>query len=355
MKFIHMADMHFDSPFATLANKGFSDIRRLEQRNALKKIVEYIKENNIEYLFIAGDLYEQKEIRKSTIEFINNEFKKIPNTKIFIVPGNHDPFIKDSFYDKFDFFDNVYIFKEKIGKYEDNNIRIYGVGFTDFYQNENPLEKTDIIKDSKVTILLSHCDINGVKDKNGFSYNPILLSKLKELDFDYAALGHIHNSKFIENEKIAYAGSTISQGFDELGDHGVIIGEINDKKLTTRFFKVDDRIFTEVELNVDNLLSNEDIIEQINEMKLKEKEMVKILLVGNRKFNIELKKILDLNQNKNIIKIKDKTKINIDLEKLSKQNSLKGLFVKEVLKRYDQNQISQEDLQEIIQLGLDAM
>jgi len=116
MKFIHMADMHLDSPFASLANKEqFAKERRLEQRQVMKQIVEYIQENNIPYFFIAGDLYEQEYIRKTTIDYINNLFKEIPNAKIFITPGNHDPYINNSFYKTFNWADNVHIFS-KIGR-----------------------------------------------------------------------------------------------------------------------------------------------------------------------------------------------------------------------------------------------
>ena len=81
MKFIHIADMHFDSPFVNLSDKeNLGDLRRLEQRRVFKKIIEYIKENDIKYLFISGDLYEHKYIKKSTIEYINNLFKEIPRT-----------------------------------------------------------------------------------------------------------------------------------------------------------------------------------------------------------------------------------------------------------------------------------
>ena len=356
MKFLHMADMHFDAPFSTLATKNnLGDIRRLEQRNTFRKIIEYIKEKQIDYLFIAGDLYEEKDLRKSTIEFINNEFSKIPNTKIFIVPGNHDPYIKNSNYEKFDFCENVYIFKEKIDVYEDENIRIYGVGFTDFYMNENPLKDLKIEKDLKTTILISHCDINGVKDKNGFSYNPILLSKLKELDFDYAALGHIHNIEFNPDEKIAYSGSVISLGFDELGAHGVIVGEFINGKLKTEFLPIDDRIFTEYELNVENYTSNEEIIEKINDLNFNEKESVKIILTGNKNFDIDTKKIVGLIVNDSVIKIKDKTRVNVDIEKLVNENSLKGLFIREVIEKYNNNEIDEEDVEKIIQIGIDAM
>ena len=41
MKFIHMADMHFDSPFTALSNhSNMGNLRRVDQRKALKKIIE---------------------------------------------------------------------------------------------------------------------------------------------------------------------------------------------------------------------------------------------------------------------------------------------------------------------------
>lgn len=68
MKFVHIADMHLDTPFITLSNEtDLCKLRRIEQKETLKKIIEYIRENKIPYLFISGDLYEHKYIRESTI------------------------------------------------------------------------------------------------------------------------------------------------------------------------------------------------------------------------------------------------------------------------------------------------
>ena len=58
MKFVHIADIHFDMPFTILSKNGLAEERRLDQRKAFQKMINYIKENNIELLFIAGDLYE---------------------------------------------------------------------------------------------------------------------------------------------------------------------------------------------------------------------------------------------------------------------------------------------------------
>ena len=68
MKFIHIADLHFDSPFVNLSDREtFGDLKRLEQRKVFKKVIDYIKENNVDCLFISGDLYEHQYIRQSTI------------------------------------------------------------------------------------------------------------------------------------------------------------------------------------------------------------------------------------------------------------------------------------------------
>ena len=74
MKFVHIADMHFDAPFTSLnAVENLGEKRRLEQRNAFRKIIDFVLKNDVEYLFIAGDLYEHEYVRKSTIDFIVKE------------------------------------------------------------------------------------------------------------------------------------------------------------------------------------------------------------------------------------------------------------------------------------------
>lgn len=128
MKFAHVADMHFDTAFTSLDNrKDLGNLRRLEQRDAFRKMIEEIKQRDIPYLFISGDLYEQKYIKQTTIEYINQLFKEIPQTKIFISPGNHDPYLVNSFYSKYVWEKNVHIFGNKVEKIETEEANIYGV------------------------------------------------------------------------------------------------------------------------------------------------------------------------------------------------------------------------------------
>lgn len=201
MKFVHIADLHLDAKFDNLGQiEGIPTKRRIEQRKAMKDIINYIKENDIEILLIAGDLYEQNYITKSSIEYINNLFLEIPDVNIFISPGNHDPYISNSFYTTYEWAKNVHIFKDKIEKIDINeNTHIYGYGFTDFYCKESEIEEIEIEEPNDVNILLTHGTLDGSGEER--EYNPIKSNKLKQLGFDYIALGHIHKPYYKE-EKI---------------------------------------------------------------------------------------------------------------------------------------------------------
>lgn len=357
MKFVHIADMHFDIPFTSLNIKGdLGDIRRLEQRKIFNKIIAYIKENNVDYFFISGDLYEHDYVKKSTIDFINDCFSQIPNTKIFISPGNHDPYVLGSYYDTYNFASNVYIFKGDIEKKELNDLNVYGMAFKSFYMNGIDLNSIGNLSLDKPNVFVVHCDLNGSKDEDGFSYNNINESKLKALKFNYVAMGHIHKNNFAKDNTILYPGSTISMGFDELGEHGMIVGEISDDgKISTDFIRLDDREFIELELSVEEYSSEEELVLEIQKLELNESNFYKIILKGKRNFEINALKILKLVNIENILKIKDQTKLNYNLETLAKENNLKGYFVREAMKKIEEGICNKEEIEKAIEIGLDVM
>lgn len=360
MKFVHIADMHFDSPFVNLSDKDImGDLRRLEQRKVFNKVIEYIKENKIEYLFISGDLYEHKYVKQSTVEYISNLFKEINNTKIFISPGNHDPFIKDSYYNKFNWSENVKIFKAKIEKIETEDADIYGFGFNDFYCTNCGIEEFEVENKNKTNIFIIHGTLDGasIEEKQ---YNSMSKKMLKEKGFDYIALGHIHKLDFNneQNQNIVYPGSTVSLGFDELGEHGMITGEIQKGKIEIKFVPLDDETFKEIELDISELNSKEELIEKINSLEIKNNEYIKIILNGNRNFEINTYEILKFIFNDRIIKIKDFTKLAYDLEKIKNENTLKGLFAQEMINRLNSENITEEEkeiIEKAIEIGFEAL
>lgn len=358
MKFVHIADIHMDSPFVNLSDKeNLGDLKRLEQRKKIKEVIEYIKENKIDMLFIAGDLYEQQYIKQTTIEYINNLFKEIPETQVYIAPGNHDPYLKNSYYSKYKWNENVKIFNSKIEKIEQNEVDIYGYGFEDFYCTECGIENLEIENPEKENILIMHGTLDGanIEEKQ---YNSISTKMLEEKGFDYVALGHIHKTNFNKENKIIYPGSLVSLGFDELGQHGMIVGEIKNKKLNIEFIPIKASEFVEKRIDVTEIISKEELIEKIDSIKIQPNEYVKIILEGKRNFEINTYELYKLIQEQKIIKIKNKTKINYNLEEIENETTLKGLFAKEIKQKLDSKNLTNEQreiLEKAIEIGFEAL
>ena len=358
MKFVHIADMHFDMPFTLLSDRAnLGEVRRVDQRKAFRKMIEYIKENEIPYLFISGDFYDHEYIRESTIEFINEEFKTIPDTRIFITPGNHDPYLKNSYYNKYEWNSNVKIFTSQIEKVEDENACIYGFGFEDYYMQNSKINEISIEDNSKINILITHGSIDGGYgyDDNR-TYNPMSSKELKQLGFDYVALGHIHKRNLNkDNNTIIYPGSTISLGFDELGKHGMIVGNIDKNSKKIEFIELDEKEFIEVEIDITNINNVEELLEKISEIQLQENGLYKIILTGIRNFEINTYKLCKMIEIRNIIKIKDKTKIAYNLESIANDTTLKGIFAKEMLNKLKEDGIDKEMVEKAIEIGIDAL
>lgn len=340
MKFVNVADVHFDIPFRKISDRaGLGRERRIDQRKAFKSVIEFVKENNVDYLFIAGDLYEHEYIQESTIEYINNLFKTIKDTKIYITPGNHDPKIKNSYYETYKFADNVKIFTNRLEIVENSDCDIYGYGFNNFEMTENSLDNLQIKNPDKINVFISHGDIY-----NKSIYNPMDI-KLLESKFDVINLGHIHKRDDY------YPGSLISLGFDEPGMHGFIYGEIGaDKHLRKEFIAVDDKQFVKEEVDISNILSNEELIEQLNSFENKN-FLYEIELIGERKFKIEIELGL---LPKNVIKIKDKTALPKEESEIN-ENSLYGIFIKNLKTKLENNEITSKEYDDILELEKQVM
>ena len=385
MRFIHMADIHFDSPFTVLASRNnLANIRRLEQREAFKKAIEYIKVEKIPFLFISGDLYEQEYIRESTIEYINNVFKTIPETRIFISPGNHDPFLSNSFYNTFNWNKNVTIFNSEIKIIETEEADIYGFGFTDFYCENSRIEEIKLKNKNKINILITHGALDASKTLD-MQYNPLNSNKLKEIGFDYIALGHIHKANYENNRNnFIYPGSLISFGFDELGEHGFLDVEINknnseinnlinlkinnnnlnnsginknnlkiNKKI--KFIKADKRVFEEIKLNISEINSEEELIEEIKNIKTDKQKNYKVILEGYKNTEINLNKIQKMVLNETILKVKDFSKMKYDINELANQNNLKGVFINRILQKEQEGICTKEEMEEAIEIFINAL
>lgn len=277
MKFLHTADLHLDSAFCADTATA-SAARRAEQREVLKRIFDTAKKNDCDMILIAGDLFDTVLVTPETRELclsLFSDFKK----PIVISPGNHDPYVNGSFY-KTPLPENVCVFSSTELQYFDFpslGTTVAGYAFTSQSLPTSPLEGQVISRENESILLLcAHTELDTPTSR----YAPVLSADLARHGFTYCALGHVHNIPTTA-ENIRYCGFAEGRSFDELGDGGVLIVEINENgELDVKKHTVSEHRFLWEEISVDGLGDIENIEKTIRE-KIKE-------LVGDKKTHLRI-------------------------------------------------------------------
>lgn len=356
IKVLHCADLHFDTPFKEL-DKEVSDISKNELLEVFKNIIDLAIDENVEVLLIAGDVFDNLTVNKNTLFFISDQIKRIKNIKVFISSGNHDPYNEKSFYNMINWPENVHIFKGdmEFKEVEELNLIVWGAGFRNNYENETLLKKVNIDND-KINIMLLHGEITSINSKN--EYNPIYINDIYESNMDYIALGHRHKFSGILRAGMttyAYSGCPQGRGFDEEGEKGVIVGDVYKGGTDLRFFPVYKREYITREVDITNTYNHDEVVHKIVSELYDEEidnNFYKIILKG------EIKEYFNLNEKLLIEKLKDKfyyikiinnTSIEVNLEELSRDYSIKGKFISKI---FEQLKYLSDDDKEILELAL---
>ncbi len=227
VKILHAADLHLDSAFVGLPQEA-ARARRAGQRALLETIVEKANELQADLLLLAGDLLDGKNAYYETAAAISASLAKC-RAKVFLTPGNHDPYDAASPYRSVRFPENVHIFtNETIESVElpELGCVVYGAGFTDAVCENPLLDGFRAADNGLLHILVLHGDCTEGASKN----NPIRKRDLEQSGLHYAALGHIHKGTsvlYAGKTAYAYPGCPEGRGFDECGEKGVLFGSID--------------------------------------------------------------------------------------------------------------------------------
>ncbi|RCX16072.1 DNA repair exonuclease SbcCD nuclease subunit [Anaerobacterium chartisolvens] len=378
VKFLHCADMHLDAPFTSLASYEKVQLRQRDLKEVFKRIIDAARDENVDILLVSGDLYEHNYVKKSTVELINDAFSSIKHIKVFIAPGNHDPYIPGCYYEKFKWSDNVHILAGESCciKLDDMGVCIYGAGFGSFYEERTLISGIAPVDEGCINILLTH----GTVDMNfkASVYNPMSGNELAALNMDYIALGHFHNRiEDIGGYGVVYnPGSPEALGFDEPGEHGAFMGSIykdNEKssKLDLRFLTLGKRFYEQKDINIGGCCSEQQVISKIEDAiclcpagrpggKKPADGLYSVTIRGSAGDFKWVKAELIENYFRDklfFLKLANEAGTDYNIDEIINEPGLRGLFVRKVLKLMDQAQGNhdRELLHKAMHYGLEAL
>ena len=356
MKIIHCSDLHLDSRMQSNLDGKKAKERRDEILITYQNMVKYAVENDVKVILIAGDLFDKKNITVKARNIVIDSIVSNPEIDFIYLKGNHD---ESGFLGDLESIpENLKLFcTERWRTYTYGKITISGIEFGKLTDYE--IYNTLFLNKSDFNIVTMHGQESKyeMKDKTEI----INISSLKNKNIDYLALGHIHKYKQenLDTRGIyCYSGCLEGRGFDECGEKGFVLLDIDEEtlKYTSNFIPFAQRTLYEVNVDVSlskSTLDTEKLID--NELRnISQDSLIKIVLKGKVDVDTEI----DINylekKYKSIYyfaKIYDETTLKIDFMTYQNDISLKGEFIRLIL---SQN-LPEDEQRKIIITGIKAL
>jgi len=354
IRIMHIADVHFGRPASGL-DKNLRNIRRQEVRTSFSDAISYAKEKMVDVVLIAGDFFDTSDTDKSTVNFIKGEFKKISDIPVFIAPGNHDP-LGNAYKMLMDGeCENVTVFTKHAESktFPNKKFAVHGIGFESEIVNRSLLKELAVVDDDLINIAVLHGDLAPTSD-----YNPILEEDIAASGMDYIALGHVHKYSGIKkagSTYYAYSGALEGGGFDECDEKGVITGTVSKQECSLEFVRMCKRCYRTLEIDVTGATTLQEIIERVKKSTENKDDLYKIILVGERCEKIPAD-VIENEVGAFFVKVKDCTRGAYDLNKLSSEYTIGGIFAKNVLARMNNcEEREKEDLAKAADIVFDIL
>ena len=363
IKVLHCADLHIGAAESSLG--ALAESRRAETLITFEKIISLAREMKVNVILIAGDLFNSNNVDKSFVDRVFECFSLVPDIKIVYSAGNHDPLNAESPFKKYELPENLFVLdtKDCFVEFCDLNTRVYGKSFKEVYM-QGVAQFSLQPDDNFINLMCIHGEL---RSDLGSDYNSITNDFILNSGMDYIALGHVHKRTDITklgNTFVSYCGCPEGQGFDELGEKGVYVGDISKHGCNLQFVPTAKRMHLTETVDITGLSSSSEVAEHlIKTISQKHPEnfidnLYKIVLVGKLEEDVVLsiaEITARLNNTFYFAKLRDKTEIKLDFNAIAQENTLKGVFVKNMLKRLENaDEGEKELLTTALNIGLKA-
>lgn len=231
-RFIHAADLHLDSPLQGLeVHEGApAELLRGATRRALENLVQLAIDERVDFLVIAGDVYDGEWKDYSTGLFFRGQMVRLSaqGIPVYLIAGNHDAASVIS--RKLSLPDNVHSFSTRSPETREVAglpVSIHGRGFPNRAVPENLVTDYPPAVAGRFNLGLLHTSLTG---KSGHdTYAPCSEADLRQKGYGYWALGHVHQPEVIgEDPWIVFAGNCQGRHARETGPRGCRLVTVND-------------------------------------------------------------------------------------------------------------------------------
>ncbi len=370
VRFIHTSDIHLDTSFSGSGLPSRLGHRKREAiRATFRHILQEARTRSVDFVLVAGDLFEHDRVTPDTIEFLRQQFENLGAVHVFIAPGNHDPWMQGSPYCEEAWPANVRIFKQEDFEtivLPDLDLRVTGFGFNRPHVPDHPFLKLPPLPRDAFNVVLAHgSDVSRVPQGKS-QHGPFTVEEIAGKNVGYCALGHYHQQRQVHNpiDKTAiwYSGIPEGRGWDEEGPCGYLLGTITGGELFLEEQVCNQYPLQTLTIDCDGLSSREQLVDAILKHRgsaYDSRTILRIRLRGSLDPRLDLsteqisERILD-----EVLHVQwdDETQPALDFEALSRENTLAGCFARSLNQSISAAAMEERDVLERARLyGLQAL
>lgn len=284
LRFMHIADLHLDSPFVGLKHLPPFIFQQMKDSTfkSLTQLVTVAITEKIDFLLIAGDIYDEKtQSIRAQARFIDEmERLQTENIPVYAILGNHD--YNDGTLISLDLPQNVHLFSAETETvyYKNTNgttAAIHGFSYNKKHLTDRRVETFEKASNVDFNIALYH----GEETTTGGNYAPFSRSEMLQKNFDYWALGHIHKKDCLNEEPlILYPGNIQGRHRKETGPKGGMIISLSEKETKATFYPAAEIVWEERSLTIKPDISIDHLLQKLTaEMdKAREESAAKVFL-----------------------------------------------------------------------------
>ena len=234
-KFIHCADIHLDSPLRGLERYEGAPVERIRgaTRRALMNLVDLAMTEEVDFVLIAGDLYDGDWRDYNTGLFFAAQMSKLREAgiQVYVISGNHDAGSQISRQLRMP--DNVRKFSSKKPEsifLDHLGVAIHGQGFSKPAVTEDLSVSYPQAVGGLFNIGILHTSATGREGHE--PYAPCTVDRLVSKGYDYWALGHVHRREILcEEPMIIFPGNLQGRHIKETGSKGCTLVTVDEGRI----------------------------------------------------------------------------------------------------------------------------
>ncbi len=267
-RFLHVADIHLDSPLRGLSRYTGAPVEALRgaTRRALENMVRLAVEREVAFVVIAGDLYDGDWRDYNTGQFLVQQMSVLDRAgiQVVVISGNHDA--QSRLTRQLSLPPNVRtlsVSAPETVRIEGVDVAVHGQGFEVAEMRLDLSKNYPAPTPGLFNLGLLHTSADG--REGHANYAPCSLDALKSSGYDYWALGHIHKREVLAEEPwVVFSGNLQGRHIREEGSKGATLVTVEEGRVRQQeHIALDVVRWAKLSLDVSDALDPEEVMLEV--------------------------------------------------------------------------------------------